>query len=104
LLGNGHCFGEPGDGVGDAFGAGGPDPAAATAVLKKGWSKVPCIGGVWVPAISLGRFGMDEKMCAWGCEGVCVKVVSAENLGVGGDSGDQTTGTEKVRSDERLGE
>jgi hypothetical protein len=86
------------------FGAGGPDPATVTAVVKWGWSKVPGIGGVWVPAITLGRLFMEEKMCSWGCQGVCTKIVGDDDLGVGRDCRVQTTGTEKIKSDERLGE
>ena len=60
--GEGHfdgSGGEPGDGVGETFFLGGPDPGAVASVRVEGRSNVPAINAVSGPGAPIGRFLMD---------------------------------------------
>ena len=52
-------LGEPGDGVGDVFSFGGPDPCPVAAVVVEGGADVPRIYCMWGPGGAGGRLVMD---------------------------------------------
>ena len=89
--------GEPGEGVGDSFGASVADPSAVAAVMVKSRAKVPAVDGVWGPSAANGRFFVYEDAGTGGCERGSVVVEGAVKLSLGGKEWVDARAAEKIQ-------
>ncbi len=85
---------EPGDRVGDTFGAGVAGPDAVTAVVVHGRAKVPTVDGVRGPGRTGSGLFMDQDFDARGSQGGPVEIKKTKDMGIGREVGVEAAGAE----------
>jgi hypothetical protein len=78
--------------------------ARERATMMTSWSNVPAVEGMWGPGSALGGFFMDEDANARRGNGRAVEVEVAKKLSPSGEFRIQAGATEKIESEEGLGE
>lgn len=93
---HGDVGGEPGEGVGNAFGRGGIGPDGVAPIVLHCWADVPTFNCVWGPRFADGGGFVDEDSGSWWGKRRSIEVEGAVDLGPGREFGVDSGGPKEV--------